>query len=115
MYYAFVDGQYLGSSQHIGYLKKRVDEDMALGGFHATIYRGERSYCSRFYNSVWVYEEEPSGAARLGVQQEEERRQLSRLNESRMATGRNCGASGALEASRTARSRGKPHKLILGG
>ena len=54
MYYAFVDGQYLGSSQHIGYMKKRVDEDMALGGFHATIYRGERSYCSRFYNGAWT-------------------------------------------------------------
>ena len=53
MYYAFVDGQYLGSSKHVAYLKKRVDEDMALGGFHATIYRGERSYCSRFYNSPW--------------------------------------------------------------
>ena len=47
MYYDFVDGQYLGSSKHVAYLKKRVDEDMALGGFHATIYRGERSYCSQ--------------------------------------------------------------------
>ena len=33
MYYDFVDGQYLGSSKHVAYLKKRVDEDMALGGF----------------------------------------------------------------------------------
>lgn len=53
MYYAFIDGEYLLSSKRIGYLKKRVDEDMALGGFHATIYRGERSYCSRFYDGPW--------------------------------------------------------------
>ena len=54
MYYAFIDGEYLWSSKHVGYLKKRVDEDMKMfNGYHATIYRGERSYCSRFYNSPW--------------------------------------------------------------
>ena len=54
MYYAFIDGEYLWSSKHVGYLKKRVDEDMKMfNGYHATIYRGERSYCSRFYNGPW--------------------------------------------------------------
>ena len=54
MYYAFVDERYLGSSNRVGYLKKRVDEDMELfSGFHATIYKGERSYCSRFYDGTW--------------------------------------------------------------
>lgn len=55
MYYAFIDGEYFGSAYHISYLKKRVDEDMELfNGFYATIYRGERSYCSRFYDKPWA-------------------------------------------------------------
>ena len=54
MYYAFIDGRFAGSSRHVGYLKKRVDEDMELfNGFHATIYRGQRSYCNRFYDGSW--------------------------------------------------------------
>ena len=55
MYYAFVDGEYIGSSNHLAYLKKQVDKDMELGpSFIANIYRGERSYCYRFYNGAWT-------------------------------------------------------------
>ncbi len=54
MYYAFIDGHYFGSSRHLAYLKNQVDEDIeVINAFHATIYRGERSYCSRFYDGTW--------------------------------------------------------------
>lgn len=54
MYYAFIDGQYVGSARHVKYLKKCVEEDMTLfRGFWAVIYSGERSYCAKFYNEPW--------------------------------------------------------------
>ena len=61
MYYAFIDGHYFGSSRHLAYLKNRVDEDIeVINAFHATIYRGERSYCSRFYDGTCLMQRGPA-------------------------------------------------------
>lgn len=54
MYYGFIDGQFVFLSEHIPYLKKKLDEDMDLfNGFSATIYLGQRSCAHRFYNTKW--------------------------------------------------------------
>lgn len=54
MYYGFIDGRYIGSANHVSYMKKRIDEDMELfNGYFAIIYQGKRSYQCRNYDSDW--------------------------------------------------------------
>lgn len=55
MFYAFIDGHFIGSANHVKYLKSRVDEELELfGGFWAVIYRGKRSACCRQCDGEWM-------------------------------------------------------------
>jgi len=54
MYYAFIDGAFAYSGNHLKYVKGLTDKDMELfNGFYAVIYRGEKRCSSRFYNEPW--------------------------------------------------------------
>lgn len=60
MYYGFIDSHYVGSANHIAYLKKMIEEDLQLfGGCFAVIYRGERCWQVKSvyneYNNDWHF------------------------------------------------------------
>lgn len=53
MFKVIIDGKEIGRYERISYAKKQADLELELGGFSCDIYRGNKLYACRRYNTNW--------------------------------------------------------------
>lgn len=53
MFRVIIDGKEIGRFKRVSYAKKQADLHLELGGFFCEIYRGNKLYAVRRWNTVW--------------------------------------------------------------
>lgn len=53
MFKVVVDGKEIGRYARVSYAKKQADLELELGGFSCDIYRGNKLYAYRRWNTEW--------------------------------------------------------------
>lgn len=53
MFRVIIDGKEIGKYKKVSFAKKQANLELELGGFFCEIYRGNKLYAYRKYNTEW--------------------------------------------------------------